>query len=265
MSRWSLVGHVGASIIVLVLVGEGIAESPPTDSRDSKSPSADPRDIEGGRQLVRAYCTSCHGLDAKGARAPDLTQRVLRHGNSDEALSNIIRNGIPGTGMTGFAWWPSRHVRKVVSFLQHQRSSQAPSVIPGDAQKGKEVFEKQRCSTCHWTGPTGGRRGPDLSTSRGPLEYVRQALVDPAADIDRQYQQVVLVTKTGRILQGMRLSEDSFYIQLIDERDRLYTIAKADIDQLERPSQSLMPSYEKELSSEELDNLIAYLFSLRKE
>jgi hypothetical protein len=33
---------------------------------------------------------------------------------------------------------------------------------------------------------------------------------------------------------------------------------------LERPSQSLMPSYEKELSSEELENLIAYLFSLRR-
>ncbi len=167
--------------------------------------------------------------------------------------------------MAGFTGWPDKHVWQVVSFLQYQRSSQRPSVIPGDAQKGKKVFEKHLCASCHWTGQTGGRRGPDLCTSRSRLEYVRQALVDPAADMDRQYQQVVLVTKTGRVLQGMRLSEDSFYIQLIDERDRLYTIAKADIDQLERPSQSLMPSYEKELSSEELENLIAYLFSLRKE
>ncbi len=262
MFRWSFAGHVVLSIILLVMVGQGMAGAPPTDS---KSPAADPDEIDGGRQLVRAYCTRCHGLDAKGARAPDLTQRVLRHGNSDEALSNIIRNGIPGTGMTGFAWWPSRHVRKVVSFLQHQRSSQAPSVIPGDAQKGKKVFEKQRCSTCHWTGQTGGRRGPDLSTSRGPLEYVRQALVDPAADINPQYQQVLIITKKGRILEGMRLGENSFYIQFIDANDRLHTIAKADIVKLNRPALSMMPSYEKELSSKELENLTAYIFSLRKE
>ena len=262
MSRWSLADHLVASILLLLLAGQGIAAAPPTGA---KSPAADPGEIEAGRMLVRGYCTSCHGLDAKGARAPDLTQRVLRHGNSDEALSNIIRNGIPGTGMTGFAWWPSRHVRKVVSFLQHQRSSQAPSVIPGAAQKGKEVFEKQRCSTCHWTGQTGGRRGPDLSTSRGPLEYVRQALVDPAADINPQYQQVLIITKKGRILEGMRLGENSFYIQLIDANDRLHTIAKADIVKLNRPILSMMPSYEKELSSKELENLTAYIFSLRKE
>ena len=262
MSRWSSAAYLVSSIILLVLVGQGIAGAPPADS---KSPAADPRDIEGGRMLVRGYCTGCHGLDAKGARAPDLTQRVLRHGNSDEALSRIIRHGIPGTGMAGFAWWPDKHIRQVVSFLQYQRGSQRPSVIPGNAQKGKKVFEKHKCATCHWTGQTGGRRGSDLSMSRSPLEYARQALVDPAADIDRQYQQVVLLTKGGRTLQGMRLSENTFYIQLIDERDRLYTIAKADIDELERPNQSLMPSYEKELSSEELENLIAYLFSLRKE
>ncbi len=262
MFRRILTDLLVVSTILLVLVGHGIAGAPPTDS---KSPAADPVDIEGGRMLVRGYCTSCHGLDAKGARAPDLTQPVLRHGNSDEALSQTIRNGIPGTGMAGFPWWPDLHVQQVVSFLRDQRSSHTPTVIPGDAQQGKKIFEKHQCATCHWTGQTGGRRGTDLSVSRGRLEYVRQALVNPAADMDRQYRQVVLVTHAGRILQGMRLSENSFYIQLIDEHDRMYTIAKADIDDLQRPSQSLMPSYIEELSSEQLDNLIAYIFALRKE
>ncbi len=63
MSRWNFADHFVLSTILLVLVGQGIAAAPPTDS---KSRSADPRDIEGGRMLVRGYCTRCHGLDAKG-------------------------------------------------------------------------------------------------------------------------------------------------------------------------------------------------------
>ncbi len=262
MSRWRLADHLVARIILLVLVAQGMAAA---QTAESKSPTASAADIEGGRQLVRAYCTRCHGLDATGARAPDLTQRVLRHGNSDEALTRIIQNGIPGTGMAGFSWWPAKHVRQVVSFLQHQRGSHDPPVLTGDALKGKAVFEKHKCATCHWTGPTGGRRGTDLSVSRGRLEYVRKAIVNPGTDVDREYQQVVLVASDGRILQGMRLSENSFYLQLIDEQDRLYTIAKADIDELKRPTQSLMPSFEKELNPKELEDLIAYVFSLRKE
>ncbi len=167
--------------------------------------------------------------------------------------------------MAGFSWWPDMHVRQVVSFLQHQRRAQKPAVIKGDAQKGKKVFEKHQCATCHWTGKSGGRRGPDLSTSRGPLDYVRKAVVDPAGDIDPQYQQLLLFTKTGRTLEGMRLSENTFYIQIIDANDRLHTIAKADINRIVRSNQSLMPSYGKELSSEQVEDLIAYLFSLRKE
>ena len=100
--------------------------------------------------------------------------------------------------------------------------------------------------------------------SRGPLEYVRQAIVDPAADFDREYQQLVIVTTKGRLLEGIRLSENTFYIQLIDAYDRLHTVAKADIEDLKRADKSSMPSYVKELSSDELQNLIAYLFSLRR-
>ncbi len=261
MSRWRLADHLVAWIILLVLVAQGMAAAQTAESKSSSSSAAD---IEGGRQLVRAYCTRCHGLDATGARAPDLTQRVLRHGNTDEALTRIVRNGIPGTGMAGFRFQP-KQFRQVVSFLQHQRSSHDPPVLTGDVLKGKAVFEKHKCATCHWTGPTGGRRGTDLSVSRGRLEYVRKAIVNPGTDVDREYQQVVLVASDGRILQGMRLSENSFYIQLIDEQDRLYTVTKADIDELKRPTQSLMPSFEKELSPEELEDLIAYVFSLRKE
>ena len=188
MFRWSRAEHLVSWILLLVLVGQGMAGA---QSTDSKSPAVRAEDIDGGRQLVRAYCTRCHGLDATGARAPDLTQRVLRHGNSDEALTRIVENGIPGTGMAGFGWWPEKHVRQVVAFLQHQRSSHEPPVLTGDVQQGEAVFEKHKCANCHWTGPSGGRRGPDLSVSRGRLEYVRQAIVDPGTDVDREYQQIV--------------------------------------------------------------------------
>ena len=269
LRRTAFVGQTGAtqagllipSIVFMALVRQSV-DGTPTD--DTKSPSTNRSDIETGRMYVRGYCSRCHGLDAKGGRAPDLTQSVLRHGNTDQALSRNIRNGIPGTGMAGF-YWPEKRIQQVVSFLQDQRRTQRPSVLPGDARKGEETFKEYQCAACHWTGRDGGRRGPDLSASRGSLEYVRRALIDPAADVDPQYQLATLVTEQGRVLQGLRLSENSFYVQLIDQNDRLHTIPKENVEALHRPNQSLMPSYEKQLGPTELDDLIAYVFSLRKD
>ena len=260
MTRCGIVTHFVAPLVLLT----SAIPTTTVAQQASQPEDAVSSDIAEGRLYVRGYCSRCHGLDATGGQAPDLTRRVLRHGNSDEALARNIRDGIPGTGMNGFHWDDTR-IRKIIRFLREQQSADQPDVIPGDVAQGQRIFDKHKCDSCHWTGKAGGRRGPNLRESRGSLRYLRQSLVDPAAHVAREYHQVSLLKRDGRVVQGMRLSENSYYIQLIDDQDRLYTIAKVDIDELHRPSQSLMPSYQKELSSQDLDNLIAFLFSLRKE
>ena len=255
MSQRSTLTHF-ATLFVLITSTPTIVAA---QRADSPAKEEVPSNIAAGRMYVRIFCSRCHGLDAKGSQAPDLTQRVLRHGNSDEALARNIRDGIPGTGMKGFAW-PDKRIGQIISFLREQQRAGQPKVVPGDPAHGRVIFDKHKCDACHWTGQNGGRRGPDLSRSRGTLEYFRKVIVDPAAHVAREYHLVSLLKSDGRVVHGMRLSENSYYIQLIDEHDRLYTIAKVDVDELHRPGQSLMPNYQKDL-----DNLIAYLFSLREE
>ena len=51
----------------------------------------------------------------------------------------------------------------------------------------------------------------------------------------------------------------------MDANDDLWTFSKREIRSHERTMESTMPSYEQTLTAEEIDDLIAYLFSLRKE
>jgi hypothetical protein len=62
------------------------------------------------------------------------------------------------------------------------------------------------------------------------------------------------------------MNEDTFTIQLRDQAGRIHSLSKLDIAGLEKAfGESLMPDYGSELSASELDDLIAYLASLRGE
>ncbi len=64
----------------------------------------------------------------------------------------------------------------------------------------------------------------------------------------------------------MRVNEDTFTIQLRDASGRFYSFRKSDLTNLKKqPNVSLMPSYDSKLTPAELDDLIAYLASLRGE
>jgi len=61
------------------------------------------------------------------------------------------------------------------------------------------------------------------------------------------------------------MNEDSFSVRIMDNDSNLWSFRKDQIQSIERIEQSTMPSYEQSLSESEIDDLIAYMFSLRKE
>ena len=112
----------------------------------------------------------------------------------------------------------------------------------------------------------GGRLGPELSTigwSRSPV-HLRASIVDPGGDIEDDYRQVRVVGADGSPTVGVLLNEDSYSIQLLDMAGRLRSFMKSDIEEIERPQVSLMPSFAGRLDDPELDDLVAYLSSLRR-
>jgi hypothetical protein len=74
---------------------------------------------------------------------------------------------------------------------------------------------------------------------------------------------VRIVMKDGRTLRGRRLNEDTYSVQIIDDKERLVSLMKSDMKEYEVITTSPMPSYRGKLSNEEIADLVAYLLSLR--
>src|SRR2546428_13750459 len=70
-----------------------------------------------GRKLFQKSCAACHGQNAKGGRAPDLTTGQWRFGSTDEDIARNILSGIPGTQMPAFPIQPDE-AQTIVAHLR---------------------------------------------------------------------------------------------------------------------------------------------------
>ena len=232
-------------------------------------------DPEHGKALFAQNCVNCHGLDATGEEGPNLHGVPAAIG--DVATANIIRRGIPGTGMPSSYVLSDKDAEDIVAWLRSlDPAGQAPMV--GDAKKGQEVYNSAGCATCHMINGIGGDIGPDLSAigaGRGPAN-LKARLVDPGANLPKpvggfvdgggwtEYLMFRAMGKDGQATEGMRVAEDSFSIVLKDAQGKLHGLRKPDLASLTKePGKSFMPSFKDTLSGTQMDDLIAYLSSLK--
>ncbi len=220
--------------------------------------------ISHGRALFRTNCAFCHGLTAEGGRGPNLVSAPLHHGESDEDLRNTIRQGVPGTTMPSFENFSDDEVRSLVDYLRSvSRATVKRTTVLGDPQTGRQIYTKSGCPACHRIGREGSVFGPDLSRigASRPLEYLRESVVHPSADIPPEFEGVTAVLKNGKRVHGVRVNEDTFTLQLRDPSQRVISLMKDEVQQLTYDKQSLMPAYDR-LSPADLQNLLAYLASI---
>ena len=74
---------------------------------------------------------------------------------------------------------------------------------------------------------------------------------------------VHIVTKDGKVINGRRLNEDTYTVQVSDEEGRLVSLNKSDLREFIVSTRSNMPSYKDELTSDELADVVTYLLSLK--
>jgi putative heme-binding domain-containing protein len=94
-------------------------------------------------------------------------------------------------------------------------------------------------------------------------ETLRLALVDPSAEVYKEFLTTVIVTKRGQTIQGITLNEDDLTIQVRDINGNPRSFLKDDLKNVRRENRSLMPSFASKLSVTEIDDLVAYLHRLR--
>jgi putative membrane-bound dehydrogenase-like protein len=130
----------------------------------------------------------------------------------------------------------------------------------GDAAAGKLVF-KNLCATCHTHFGEGGRVGPDLTgMAVHPKSHLLTEIMDPSRNVEGNYRQYVVSTRTGRIVSGLLASETKTSVELIDAQSQRHTIQREEIEGLQASGKSLMPDgFEKQLSRSDLINLLEFL------
>lgn len=231
-----------------------------------------------GERLFLAHCAACHGPGGEGGKGPTLALPSLPRAGTEEQLVRIIRGGISGTGMPSSKLEPDE-IRQIAAWVRHlgQRPAEA---VPGDPMRGAQLYqERGGCVACHTVAGRGGAVGPDLSDIglRRSSRHLRLALIDPGADVPQSFSaynrylsitenflQVRLMTKDGRSFVGIRVNEDTFSIQLRDLANRMHSFHKSELAELHKDyGRSPMPSYSGAFTSAELDDLVAYLVSLR--
>ena len=232
--------------------------------------------LQQGQRIFEGNCVRCHGMAGTGGEGPTLARPFLPRARDDEGLASVIRRGISGTGMPG-AWRMSdNEVRALVGYVRSLGRVQ-PETVAGDAARGKSLFEtKGECTECHTIGSFGSNLGPDLSRVglRRGTAYLRESVINPGASLPQdltffpsgfaEYLLVRVVTREGQELEGLRINEDTFTIQLRDEAGDVHSFRKEDLTVLDKQfDSSLMPDYRGTFSDAELDDLVAYLTSLR--
>ena len=247
-------------------IAASLSTLPTPTQQHETNPFTSFEDIAEGRRLYRLDCVNCHGMDGASGRGARLASTYRRYGSSDRDMFRTISNGVPGTEMPGL-WRDEEAVWKVLAFV---RTLEAQALEPcvteaGDAARGRAVFvRKGACQACHTVGMGGGRLGPDLTAAGARLssQHLRESLVEPNKEIPYSYRTVRAVDRNGKTFEGVLLNEDGYTLHLIDRQETIHSLSKADLQKVERPRESLMPSYRGSLSPAETDDLLAYLCGL---
>jgi putative heme-binding domain-containing protein len=133
----------------------------------------------------------------------------------------------------------------------------------GDPENGRHLFAT-RCLTCHQQGGQGGKVGPVLDgVGATGLDAILRNVLTPNAAMEGGYRSFRVITKDGRIVQGMLVARGPEAIVLRQPNTADVRIAAQDIAQADFLPISIMPEGLLEaMSPQEVSDLFAHLASL---
>lgn len=258
-------GRIGTTMLLaMILFAVGLAgagaqaQAPLHDSQYSDA------DIAYGAALYTAKCVTCHGTQGDAIGGVNLRSGTFRNAVVDRDLDRFIRAGSPA-GMPPFRL-DNAEMAGIIAYLRNMNYFDTAAVKTGDAARGRAVFDgKGGCAACHRIGQAGSKVAPNLSEigSARSAGSLQRSLLDPSSQMMPINRPVRVVRKDGTVVNGRRLNEDTYSLQIIDERERLHSLLKTDLREFTISTTSPMPSYKSTLSGEEIADVLAYLLSLK--
>src|SRR5262245_15881019 len=221
-------------------------------------------EVETGFGLYNANCFACHGANGDSIPGVNLRSGQFRRASTDQELNRLIQTGVPGTAMPP-GRFNSGELASLVAYIRSMRDFDT-SPARGDAARGRALFEgKGACLSCHRVNGKGSRSAPDLSdigAIRNPNVLAR-TLTDPTSSVRPANRTVRAVTRSGTTYMGRRLNEDTYTVQLITQDEQMISLVKAELREYTVLKTSSMPSFKATLSATEMDDVVAYLRTLK--
>jgi putative heme-binding domain-containing protein len=139
----------------------------------------------------------------------------------------------------------------------------------GDPARGEKLFRRADmvCLKCHAIGGAGGQVGPDLVSigASAPVDYLIDSLLLPSKAIKENYNAILVETKKGQIITGVKVRETKTELVLRNAEDKEVAIPISQIDTRENSKKSLMPEgLADTLTHGEMIDLVRFLSELGK-
>jgi putative heme-binding domain-containing protein len=191
----------------------------------------------GSRQIPRSEITAFHARQIRGLGDESLNQTLAR-------VWGELRDS------------PADRRELIVQLRQQLESA---SIAAADLPSGRALFDKT-CAQCHMLFGNGKKVGPDLTGSqRTNLDYLLENIVDPSAVVGANFRMSLVATTDGRVLNGLVVSRNDKTMVLQTQTEQ-QTLNVADVAEVRETNLSSMPDgLLKDLSSEQIRDLIAYL------
>lgn len=243
------------------------AEPPPSEAPAGNPFGRDPQAIAVGDALFHERCAVCHGQQAQGAMAVNLTNsRSARRGDASRFFT-VIRDGIPGTDMPPNADFSNEQIWQIVSYLRALSLPGQQAPLEGDQDKGRAIFHQVGCIGCHVVEGTGGFLGPPLDSisTRKTSEQIRLDVLDPNSSLAEGFETVVAETLSGTRIEGILKNENPFTVLILTETGAVRSLRRNQLRVVTKPNRSRMPAdFGKRLSPDSLKDLLAFLDRQRK-
>lgn len=260
---WGIVTKpaVRKSTVVLIFCAAinfaAIGTAPCQDSNGEDSTSNSRAQLR-GKSVLELKCATCHGLDGLGGEhAPDIVRQTTVKTISDQALLDLIHDGIPQAGMPAFPDISKEDSQALVSYLRFLQGKSGAKLAAGDPVRGREIFFGEAgCASCHSRGQSISEDLMGFARDHEAGE-IREAIVRPTSS---RPQAATAVARDGRKFSGTIRNEDNASLQLQDEGGRFYLLMKSSLVSVEKKFGEPMPAdYGQRLNATELNDLVSYI------
>jgi putative heme-binding domain-containing protein len=192
-------------------------------------------------------------IDSKAVPRADVTAFAARQ--------MFALNDAKLTGRLKAVWGEVRETAadKQKAIAKYKAQLSPASLATANLANGRAVFARN-CAQCHKLFGEGGAVGPDLTGSnRSDLDYLLSNLVDPSAEVGRDFRMSVVRTADARVITGIVVERTAARLVVQTATDK-QIIAAEDVESVKESALSIMPEGQLDkLSRDEVRDLIGYL------